>query len=112
MAMVDVGGEYRDLDTGTDYTIRQFCDVIAEKISQEFADLIEDMLHECDDEIEYFKEEYEHLDRVTEEWQEVFGRVSGMCAEFRHIVDGMQRMDRKKIISMFKEIENEVEQYV
>ena len=32
MAMVDVGGgQYRDLDTGTDYTVRQFCDVIAER---------------------------------------------------------------------------------
>lgn len=112
MAMVDVGGgQYRDLDTGTDYTVRQFCDVIAEKISQEFADLIREMLDETDADFEALTEERDHLDRVTDEWQEVFGRVSGMCAEFRHIVDGMQRMDRKKIIFMFKEIENEVDQY-
>lgn len=107
MAMIDIGGgKYRDIDTD-----RQFCDVIAEKISHEFADIIADKIAGRNAEFDELREEYEHLDRVTDEWQEVFGRVSGMAAEYRQIVDGMERMDRKKIVSMFKEIENEVEQY-
>lgn len=107
MAMIDIGGgKYRDI--GTD---RQFCDVIAEKISQEFADIISDKITGRNAEFDELREEYEHLDRVTDEWQEVFGRVSGMAAEYRQIVDSMVRMDRKKIVYMFKEIENEVEQY-
>lgn len=107
MAMIDVGGgKYRDIDTD-----RQFCDVIAEKISQEFADIIADKIAGRNADFDELREEYEHLDRVTDEWQEVFGRVSGMAAEYRQIVDGMVRMDRKKIVSMFKEIENEVDQY-
>ena len=112
MAMIDLGGgEYRDLDTGTEYSVRQFCDVIAEKISPEFADIIREMLDETDADFEALTEERDHLDRVTDEWQEVFQRVENLAHEFAHIVDGMQRMDRKKIISMFEEIENEVEQY-
>lgn len=99
MAMVDVGGgEYRDLDTD-----RQFCDVIAEKISPEFADLIRGDFAEL-------QEEYDYLDRITDEWQEVFQRVSNQACEFARMVDGMPRMDRKKIVSMFEEIENEVNQ--
>lgn len=112
MAMIDLGGgEYRDLDTGTEYSVRQFCDVIAEKISPEFADIIREMLDETDADFEALTEERDHLDRVTDEWQEVFQRVENLAHEFARIVDGMQRMDRKKIISMFNEIENEVEQY-
>lgn len=108
MAMIDVGGgKYRDIDTD-----RQFCDVIAEKISQEFADIIADKIAGRSAEFDEMREEYEHLDRVTDEWQEVFGRVSCMAAEYRQIVDSMTRMDRKKIVCMFKEIENEVEQYI
>lgn len=110
--MIDLGGgEYRDLDTGTEYSVRQFCDVIAEKISPEFADIIREMLDETDADFEALTEERDHLDRVTDEWQEVFQRVENLAHEFAQIVDSMQRMDRKKIISMFKEIENEVEQY-
>ncbi len=108
MAMIDVGGgKYRDIDTD-----RQFCDVIAEKISQEFADIIADKIAGRNAEFDEMREDYEHLDRVTDEWQEAFGRVSGMAAEYCQIVDSMVRMDRKKIVCMFKEIENEVEQYV
>ena len=107
MSMIDIGGgKYRDIDTD-----RQFCDVIAEKISQEFADIIADKISGRNAEFDELREEYEHLDRVTDDWLEVFGRVSGMAAEYRQMVDSMERMDRKKIISMFKEIENEVEQY-
>lgn len=110
--MIDLGGgEYRDLDTGTEYSVRQFCDVIAEKISPEFADIIREMLDETDADFEALTEERDHLDRVTDEWQEVFQRVENLAHEFAQIVDGMQRMDRKKIISMFKEIENEVNNY-
>lgn len=112
MAMVDVGGgEYRDLDTGTEYTIRQFCDVIAEKISPEFADLIGEMLDETSGDFAELQEEYDNLDQVTDEWLEVFQRVSNQACEFARMVDGMPRMDRKKIVSMFEEIENEVNQY-
>lgn len=112
MAMVDVGGgEYRDLDTGTEYTTRQFCDVIAEKISPEFADLIREMLDETSGDFVELQEEYDHLDRVTDEWQEVFQRVSNQANEFAQIVEAMPRMGRKKIVSMFEEIENEVNQY-
>lgn len=112
MAMIDLGGgEYRDLDTGTEYSVRQFSDVIAEKISPEFADIIREMLDETDADFEALTEERDHLDRVTDEWQEVFQRVENLSHEFAQIVDSMQRMDRKKIISMFNEIENEVEQY-
>lgn len=108
MAMIDAGGgKYHDIDTD-----RQFCDVIAEKISQEFADIIADKISGRNAEFDELREEYEHLDRVTDEWQEVFGRVSGMAAEYRQIVNGMARMDRKKIVYMFKEIENEVEQCI
>ena len=107
MAIIDIGGgKYRDIDTD-----RQFCDVIAENISQEFADIIADKIAGRNAEFDEIREEYEHLDRVTDEWQEVFGRVSGMAAEYRQIVDSMARMDKKKIVRMFKEIENEVEQY-
>lgn len=112
MAMVDVGGgEYRDLDTGTEYTIRQFCDVIAEKMSPEFADIIREMLDETNEDFEELKEHSEYLDRLTDEYLEVFQNVSNLAHEFARTVDGMQRMDRKKIVSMFKEIDNEVSQY-
>lgn len=107
MAMVDVGGgEYRDLDT-----TRQFCDVIAEKISPEFADLIHEMLDETSGDFAELQEEYDYLDRLTDEYLEVFQRISNLAHEFAQMVDGMPRMDRKKIISMFNEIENEVNQY-
>ena len=107
MAMIDIGGgKYRDIETD-----RQFCDIIAEKISQEFADIIADKIAGKNAEVDELREEYELLNRLTDEWQEVFGRVYGMAAEHRQKVDGMERMDRKKIVSMFKEIENEVEQY-
>lgn len=112
MAMVDIGGgEYRDLDTGTEYTTRQFCDVIAEKISPEFADLIREMLDETDADFEDLTEERDNLDRLTDEYLEVFQNVGNLAHEFAQMVDGMPRMDRKKIVSMFKEIENEVDQY-
>lgn len=107
MTMVDVGGdEYRDLDT-----YQQFCDVIAEKISPEFSDLIREMLDETNADFEELKEHSEYLNQLTDEYLEVFQNVSNLAHEFTQIVDGMLRMDRKKIISMFKEIENEVEQY-
>ena len=66
MAMVDVGGgEYRYLNTGTEYTTRQFCDVIAEKISPEFADIIREMLDETDADFQALTEErdwFKHAD--------------------------------------------------
>lgn len=112
MALIDVGGgQYRDLDTGTEYTQRQFCDVIAEKISPEFADIIREMLDETAWEFGELKEEYDHLDRLTDEYLGVFQNVSNLAHEFAGIVCGMQRMDRKKIVSMFKEIEEELNQY-
>lgn len=112
MAMIDLGGgEYRDLDTGTDYSVRQFCDVIAEKISPEFADIIREMLDETDADFEALTEERDHLDRITDEWQEVFQRVENLAHEYAQKVDTMKRMERKTIVRMFKEIENEVEQY-
>ena len=107
MTMVDVGGgEYRDLDTN-----RQFCDVIAEKISPEFADLICEMLDETNEDFEELKEHSEYLGQLTDEYLEVFQNVSNLAHEFSQMVDDMPRMDRKKIVSMFKEIKNEVEQY-
>lgn len=105
--MVDIGGgQYRDLDTD-----RQYLDVIAEKISFEFADIMSEWLDETKGDFADLKEEYDHLDRLTDEWQEVFQNVSNLAGEFAQIVDGMPRMDRKKIVSMFKEIEKELEQY-
>ena len=110
--MIDLGGgEYRDLDTGTEYSVKQFCDVIEEKISQEFADIILEMLDETDANFEALTEERDHLDRVTDEWQEVFQRVENLAHEYAQKVDTMKRMDRKTIVRMFEEIENEVEQY-
>ena len=107
MAMVDIGGgKYRDLDTEN-----QFCDVMAEKISPEFADIICEMLDETNEDFEELKEHSEYLDQLTDEYLEVFQNVSNLAHEFSKIVDGMPRMDRKKIVSMFKEIENEVDQY-
>lgn len=112
MAMVDVGGgQYRDLDTGTDYTVRQFCDVIAEKISPEFADLIREMLDETDADFEALIEERDHLDRVTDEYLEVFQRIGGLADDFRIKIEHSQRLHKKTVIRMFEEIINEVNQY-
>ena len=112
MAMIDVGGgEYRDLDTGMEYTQRQFCDVIAEKISREFADIIAEMLDETAGDMEYIIDEKEHLDRLTDEYLEVFYRIGGLADDFRIKVEQSQRLHKKTVVKMFEEIINEVNQY-
>lgn len=107
MAMIDVGGgKYRDIDTD-----RQFCDVIAEKISQEFADIIADKIAGRNADFDEMREEYEHLDRVTDEWLEVFMRVGGLADDFRIKVERSQRLRKKTVVKMFEEIINEVSEY-
>ena len=109
MALIDIGGgQYRDLDLGTEYTCNQFCDVITEKISFEFAEII----RETNEEIKDLELELDLEAATSAERYEVIQRIRNLSREFKDIVKNMERMDRKKIVSMFKEIETECENYL
>ena len=111
--IVDIGGgQYRDLDTGTEYTQRQFCDVITEKISFEFAELIREMIDENNEEIKDLEIELDLEAATSAERYETIQRIRNLACEFADIVKKMERMDRKKIVSMFKEIETEADNYL
>lgn len=111
--LIDIGGgQYRDLDLGTEYTCNQFCDVITEKISFEFAEIIREMIGETNEEMKDLEIELDLEAATSAERYEVIQRIRNLSREFKDIVKNMERMDRKKIVSMFKEIETECENYL
>ena len=107
MAMIDIGdGKFRDLDTD-----RQFIDVIAEKISPEFADIIRERIENADKDYRDLENDRDRLDDLTDEYIEVFQRVEKLTRNFSIQIDMLQRIHRKTVLNMLEEIKNEVKVY-
>lgn len=107
MAMIDIGdGKFRDLDTD-----RQFIDVIAEKISPEFADIIRERIENADEDYRDLENDRDRLDDLTDEYIEVFQRVEKLTRNFSIQIDMLQHIHRKTVLNMLEEIKNEVKVY-
>lgn len=102
--LIDVGGAYKNLDED-----RHFIDVIEDKISWEFADIIRQKLSDQDDRFVELQDEYNWLEKDNsgkyEGLQEIISLVQNAICK----VEGMKRLDRKVIIALFEEIEKEAE---
>lgn len=103
--IVDIGGgQYRDLDTD-----EQFLEVIREKISFEFAEIIREIISETSADFEEIKDERSYLDRLTDEYIECLQNIRNLAHFAKDKTRSMKRIDRNCIIATFEEIEYEAE---
>lgn len=102
--LVDVGGAYKDLVED-----RHFVEVMQDKISYEFADIIRQKLSDSDGRFADLQEDYEYLEKNNSGFYETLQEIRSLVQNAICTVEKMPRMDRKKIIQLLEEIENEAD---
>lgn len=102
--LIDVGGEYKNLDED-----RHFIDVIEDKISWEFADIIRQRLSGEDERFVDLQGDYEWLEKDNSGKYESLQEIISLVQNAICTIEKMTRIDRKKIIQLLEEIENEAE---
>lgn len=106
--LLDIGGcQYRDLDTD-----ERYFDVIAEKISPEFADIIRKMLDVTNADFEDLKDEVEFFKHADESRYEGIQEIRNLARDAAAAIKSMKRLDRNYIIFTFEEIEDEAENWL
>lgn len=105
--IVDIGGgQYRDIDTDA-----QLLGLIAEKISLEVMDMIfewykisKKMCSDCMENMDY------DADMIAEEnglLRDTLNEIESLAQQAQEEVENAKRLDRKKIIEMFRDIDRE-----
>lgn len=102
--LVDIGGKYMDLDTDT-----QYLNVIRDRISHQFAEIIEQKMCIYADKLLDTEIELDLEAATSAELREALKRIENLAWEAKH--KAVKENCSKNIVSLFREIEDDAGQY-
>lgn len=88
MAIYDIGGEYRDIDTE-----EQIYTAIEDKMSYEFVKYIKECLEEYKSEMLYYKDEYYYINDLYDDLADRFHDIRNGLRDILSQVDGSSGMN-------------------
>lgn len=102
--LVDIGGKYLDIDTDT-----QILNVIRDRISHQFAEIVEQKMCMYADKLLDTEIELDLEAATSAELREALKRIENLAWEAKH--KAVKENCSENIVSLFREIEDDAGQY-